>query len=427
MSEKSKDKPSLLADPDVMRWHKNVCRGSIATGEVTLKNLDKFCHIMKMTPKDILSQKSAKKLLLDYIDIREGKVMGSTIEAEVKAVKSWLSWNEIPIPGKIRIQGANRRPSLTNEQVPDQEGLRAILASANLKARVVISLMAFSGLRPGVIGNYKGTDGLRIADFPELKISNAVEFTTIPTMISVREELSKTGNNYFSFLGSEGCAYLKAYLQSRLDGGETIESSSPLIIPVYGKPHFIRTINIGDMVRKPMRLAGNPNRPYVLRSYFATRTMQAESKGFLRDWRVFMMGHKGDIEHVYTMNKGRLPDDLIIQMRQSYEKTLPYLQTITQPVQEKSKEDFLKDVLKVFEFSEEEISQIKSTDVLSEVRRKLNAPSNRSLDAFSKPQNANGNHQRMIPVSELESYLGNGYEFVVMLPNEKAIVREPST
>jgi hypothetical protein len=62
--------------------------------------------------------------------------------------------------------------------------------------------------------------------------------------------------------------------------------------------HFIRSTNVGDVIRDGIRKAGFPWRHYVLRSYFDTEMMLAESKGLvLRDYRQFWMGHKGDIEH----------------------------------------------------------------------------------------------------------------------------------
>ncbi|MCX6655590.1 MAG: hypothetical protein NTY03_10810 [Candidatus Bathyarchaeota archaeon] len=79
---------------------------------------------------------------------------------------------------------------------------------------------------------------------------------------------------------------------------------------------FIRSTNVGDVIRDGIRKAGFPWRPYVLRSYFDTEMMLAESKGLvLRDYRQFWMGHKGDIEHWYTLNKSRLPDEVVEDLR----------------------------------------------------------------------------------------------------------------
>jgi large subunit ribosomal protein L6 len=40
--------------------------------------------------------------------------------------------------------------------------------------------MAFSGIRPQVLGNYLGTDGLRLGDFPELKIEGNKVILSVP-------------------------------------------------------------------------------------------------------------------------------------------------------------------------------------------------------------------------------------------------------
>jgi hypothetical protein len=53
--------------------------------------------------------------------------------------------------------------------------------------------------------------------------------------------------------------------------------------------------------------------------------LQLDDDGFghcklliIGDWRIFWMGHKGDVEHKYTLNKGRLPEDLIEKMREAF-------------------------------------------------------------------------------------------------------------
>ncbi len=54
----------------------------------------------------------------------------------------------------------------------------------------------------------------------------------------------------------------------------------------------------------------------------------AESKDLiLMDYRQFFMWHVGDIERRYTLNKERLPDDMIEDMRHSYAKALKFIKT----------------------------------------------------------------------------------------------------
>jgi hypothetical protein len=64
-------------------------------------------------------------------------------------------------------------------------------------------------------------------------------------------------------------------------------------------------------------------RPYVLRSYFSTRLLVAVSDGVLdNNYRVYWMGHKGQMSARYSSNKAMLPDDLIENMREAYSRSL---------------------------------------------------------------------------------------------------------
>ena len=72
------------------------------------------------------------------------------------------------------------------------------------------------------------------------------------------------------------------------------------------------------MIRKRLRSCAINARPYDLRSSFDMSLRLAESRGLIiRDYRVFLMGHKGDIEHRYTLNRHKLPADVIGDMRSS--------------------------------------------------------------------------------------------------------------
>ncbi len=67
-------------------------------------------------------------------------------------------------------------------------------------------------------------------------------------------------------------------------------------------------------------------RPYILRAYFDTQLLIAESKGRIaHDFRVFFMGHKGSMEARYTTNKGVLPEMLAAEMRESFARSEEFL------------------------------------------------------------------------------------------------------
>jgi hypothetical protein len=240
-------------------------------------------------------------------------------------------------------------------------------------------------------------------------------------MVTVRAGLSKSRHQYFTFLTEEACGYLKDYLEERARNGEKLTSDSAIVRPKVAEKLFIRTVNIGDMICLAIRRAGYPWRPYVLRSYFDTQLMLAESKGLIiRDYRMFWMGHKGDIENRYTTNKHKLPQNVIEDMREAYRRSQDYLQTTKAEIgEEKIKEAFKRQLLAVAGFSEKEVAKydlasMTDDELHSLVRQRL-------LGVMAN----NGNRQRVIPLGDVEKYLSEGWEYVTALPNECAIVKMP--
>jgi len=423
---------SLKNNPEIKRWFLNMSRGSMITGEVYMRRLGQFCEINNTDPIAItnMTEKEIANMLMDTVSLLEsqGKA-GSFIAGIMKSVKSWLSFNGISIKQKIKVKGVDSTPSLKDEKIPSQEELKKIFLSGDKKSRVASSLMAFSGIRPEVLGNYKGSDGLKVMDFPELEIKdNEVTFTKIPTMIIIRPELSKTRKRYFTFLGPEGCQYLKDYLEERIRKGEVLKPESPILTPVREKDRsrreHIRTINIGDMIRKAIRKSGLNQRPYVLRAYFDTQLMMAESKGLiLRDFRQFFMGHTGDIEHRYTLNKGKLPENTIEEMRNSYQKSLKFLETENKGISESEMDKTIKDLktsmLVLAGFSEEEIEKEKLLELSNEDLIK-------KIDEKRIKQINNGNSQKVVSMRELKQYIEQGWEFVANINSREAIIKVPS-
>lgn len=414
----------LLEDPDVRRWFENTARGSRITADVCLRRLGSFCKLHEITPSKFASlpERELHNMLMDYVSAAEKKgYAGNYINSTLKAMKSWLAHNNREVKVKIKIKGIDETPTLKDERVPTLPELKRIFLSGDSKARTACVLVAHSGLRLQTLGNYLGKDGLRIRDLPQLKIENEnLTFSNIPTLVIVRKELSKAGHQYFTFLSEEGCEYLKGYLEERMREGEELTASSPIITPKQRKKPFIRTINIGDVMRQSIRQAGFPWRPYVLRSYFDTQLMLAESKGMvLRDYRQFWMGHKGDIENRYTTNKRRLPETVINDMRHAYERSQEFLQTTKsrETSEEKLVRAFNERFLLIAGFKRNEIDKMDlsavSDEEIHEIVRKK----------FLGFEAANGVKQRVVSVDEANGYLAKGWEYVAKLSDNKVVVR----
>lgn len=417
----------LLKDKEVRRWYDNIARGSIVTADVYLRRLGNFCESHKLTPMKFAdkSKKQIYGILLDYItELEKRELSGSYIASILKALRSWLSHNDKEIKKKLKVKDSGIHPTLKDERVPTPQELKSILLSGDKKTRVACALLAHSGLRIQTLGNYTGDDGLVVGDFPEMKAKgDSVVFETMPARVVVRHELSKAGHRYFSFLSEEGCEYMKDYLEERLRNGEKLKKESPILTPKAAKKPFISTTKISQAVRIAMRSAGFKWRPYVLRSYFDTQLMLSESKGYvLRDYRTFWMGHVGDIEHRYTTNKGRLPNQVIEDMRSAYDKSQEFLQTKKPegPNEKGVKLMFRTELLRMAGYSDEEIEneallEVSEDDFRKSVRERL----------LSSTLNSNC-HQMVIQIEEIEDYIDKGWEYVTDLPDDRVIVRLPS-
>ena len=343
----------LLQDKNVQRWYDNTSRGSKLNADIRLRRLNLFCYRTNTTPSSLvkIGEKDVIKLedmLLDHVSWLESQNYAPNyIEGILKSIRSWLIFNYINPKRKIRIANAGIPVNIQDEQVPTKEQLQAILNVANPRTRASISLMAFSGIRPQVMGNYDATDGLKLDDLNDLVIANngkTVSFAQIPAMITVRASLSKTKNKYFTFLPAEGCEYVLGYLRKRISSGEKLSSDSSVISLEQGyqsrrkykhksekqsySTGLITTPRITSGIRKAI-WSITKTRPYVLRAYFDTQLLLAESHGKMTHaYRQFFMGHKGDIEARYTTNKGRLTDEMISDMRRAYSKSQQFLCTL---------------------------------------------------------------------------------------------------
>lgn len=417
----------LFENPEVKRWYNNIAQGSDITADVYLRRLGAFCLKLNTTPGDIVKKKPGEiyNILLDYVSSHEkAGFSGSYIESTLKTLRSWLAHNEIQLTRKIKIRNTRQTPTLVDERVPTQDELRRIFLAATPKDHICCLLMAHSGLRPQTLGNYHGNDGLRVKDFPEMKIENkTITFETVPTMFMVRSELSKARHQYFTFLSEEGCECLKMYLEDRLESGEEFGPDTDIISPKTGTKQFIRTINIGDGIRAAIRKAGFKWRPYVLRAYFDTQLLIAEGKGKITPaYRAFFMGHVGDIEARYTTHKRALPKEMVDEMRAAYIRCQEFLTAVKagKPNNEEMMAVLNKRLMLIAGFNEEEIESQSvedlSDDEFQELLRKK---------IFGVMVN-NGKKQKVISLSEVESHIQNGWEYVNTLPDGKAIVKLPT-
>jgi len=124
----------LLSDPDVRRWRTNLSEGSELAADIYLRRLDMICEVFGRSHQDSakLDAKSAYNFLVDLpAAYRRKNVEGSTIKSYIKPIKSWFLHNDIIISKPIRINLANKTPSLKHEKTPEPNELSSVWKFCN--------------------------------------------------------------------------------------------------------------------------------------------------------------------------------------------------------------------------------------------------------------------------------------------------------
>ena len=426
------------------RWERNVANGSPVYAAVSARRLRAFLEAMKVSATGLarMEKKELRDLILDYLAEEQKKGhSGEYIRTTTKAIRSWLLFNEREYPQGIKIPNADLHPRVANEETPTTDDLRRVLVAANSYEKVAIALVAFGGLRLHTLGNFEGTDGLTVADLPEMKVEGKrVSFANVPTLVRVRPSLSKADHGYFTFLGEEGCRYLKLNLEERLNGGEKIGPKTDIVAPTHSAKHFVRTINVGDRIRRPMRAVEVGARPYAWRSYFFQKTLEAQSAtGKIPDRFVeFFAGHKGDVtDRHYGVGKPNLAGGLVEEMRAAYDQCTPYLETAAEkkhPDLEAAR-SLLEDVRKQLGAKGGKATSVEeiATALHQLLRGEDGEPAPEAAVAAVAPPSptivpaVRTGEQRSIDAETVGKYLEAGWSFVSPLNSHLAVVRWDGT
>ena len=326
-------------DEDFRLWFDNLARGSPTTAVERARVLYRFLGLMGWSLEDLTGlikgdRDRLEKFLISFVGEQEraGYAPG-TIGNYLKSVRSWANWHGVELVRKIKISNRTSTPTLDDEVVPTVQEVQYIRSAASARGRICVGGIAYGGLRPQVLGHQKIVDGLKLRDLPELDIE-ALKFTEVPTLVVVRQVLSKAGHKYRTFFPKEICRDIIAYLKRRAQG-EELNRDSPLVAVTHAQRNrggraIRKSLHIVTaVVSRDIRAAMRPTysyRPYVLRSFFSTRLLIAVSDGVLdNNYRIYWMGHQGAMSAKYSSNKARLPDDLIENMREAYKRCRPYL------------------------------------------------------------------------------------------------------
>ena len=329
---------------------------------------------------------------------------------EINRVKG-IDWDYVNqfIP-KVRKSGQDRAPTL--------EEIRKVASVADLRTKCLILFLTSSGARVGSIEYLRWRD-IQEVEFEGMKLAKVTIYRGEP-------------EEYDTFVSPECYEYLLKYREVREKVGEVIISSSPVFVREVNKRRFdqskvrpvgVRTLKnqMGELLNQMKmreKLTDTKNyrsyewkQAHGYRKFFKTRMEMSGVKPIITE---MLMGHTIGVSGSYM----KPTQD---EMASEYVKAVPNL-TILGAVGEKAdRNGELKRqiLLKVGGYSKEEVDKLDLADMEDAKIQKL--VKERLLGATAN----NGSRQKVVPISEIETYLTQGWEYVAALPNEKAILRLP--
>lgn len=310
----SKKMPSLIPfsfnNKTILERAKYLLRhktGSHATLYQDVYGMYRFCESIDTTP-DLLvkrcknsdgyqDQQETQRLIRqidDFIgDLQAEGLAKSTINNYVKGVKALFRNNglSLTLPFKMskRVQYKDRSPT--------PEELQQVIEIADIREKVIVSILALSGMRIGTL-----------VKLQYRHVMSDLERGTVPVHLHIESSIVKGEYaDYDTFLSAEAVNYLKVYLDTRRRGTrkippETITPESPLIrnkrknsIEPISESQVHRVVNAlykkTGMIRQSTAKRYEV-RPHSLRKYFKT---QMTKLGTINsDYIEYMMGHVTD-------------------------------------------------------------------------------------------------------------------------------------
>ena len=264
--------------------------------------LIKACQDQDGDPKPkALAQTS--RMLDDFIaNLQAENLAPGSVSNHVKGVKALFRCNGL----KLELPYSLSKRSVYEDRAPAPEELQRLLDIADLRERVMITLLALGGFRLGTLSKLQYRH-----------VKRDLERGIIPIHVHVEAEITKGKyHDYDTFLNYEAAEYLKAYLNSRKKGSPTgrkqpeiIHDDSPLIRD--GQSNQTKPITTGrihsvihNLYVKAGLVTSNPRgrrydlRAHSLRKFFRT---QLASLGVQTDYIEYMMGHTISTYHDIRM------------------------------------------------------------------------------------------------------------------------------
>jgi site-specific recombinase XerD len=243
------------------------------------------------------------RLLDDFVgNIQAEGLAPGTISNHVKGVKALFRCSGL----KLDLPYTLSKRAVYADRAPSPEELQRIIDMADLREKVIISMLALGGFRTGTLVKLRYRH-----------VKRDLEKGIVPIHVHVEAEITKGKyHDYDTFIGQEAADYLRAYLAQRRQGSptgrtppENIHEESPLIrdeLTRHVKPLTPGRLHqvVHELYLRAGLITRNPlGRRYDLRAHSIRKFFRTQlaALGVDRDYIEYMMGHTISTYHDIKM------------------------------------------------------------------------------------------------------------------------------
>ena len=175
-----------------------------------IQNLDSFVEEVKQ-------KQNQNEIVKDFaIYLASKSLAPKSVAAWISSLKKFFNANGLKVDIEIPMKIFN----IHEDFLPSKEDLRKILSEVDLRLKVIITMLASSGMRIGELYNLTFGD----IDFSK----------EIPT-IRIKGSEAKERKSRITFISKESRNFLEEYLNRRKSLGEDLNENSPVIAREDGK------------------------------------------------------------------------------------------------------------------------------------------------------------------------------------------------
>jgi len=219
-----------------------------------IQNLDQFVEEVKQKQ----NQNEIVKEFAVYLASKN--LAPKTVAAWISSLKKFFAANGLKVDVDIPIKIFN----IHEDVLPNNEDLRRILSEVDLRMKVIITMLASSGMRIGELHNLKLGDIDLSKEIPTVKIKG----------VGAKERKSR-----ITFISKEAKRFLEEYLNQRKSLGEELNENSPVIAREDGKPMSYQNIQylLEGVFRRYSKKVGKRYtlHAHCLRKWFKTQLISA--------------------------------------------------------------------------------------------------------------------------------------------------------